>query len=79
MIIKEFYRIRVDGVNLYKIYSDKKVYIQKEGSDFCYTTVIDVENAPFVYVETDKPIPEKPVDFRIRRPAEVVSDAEQNN
>ena len=79
MIIKEFYRTRNDGVNLYKTYSDQNVYITKEGLNFYYAFAIDVENTPFVYIETDKPIPEKPVNFRMIKPAEVDDNAEQNN
>lgn len=56
MIIKEFFRTRNDGVNLYKTYSDKGLYIQKVGTNEVYDIAIDVENAPYTYVETDKPI-----------------------
>jgi hypothetical protein len=53
MIVKEFYRTRSDGVNLYKTYSDLGVFICKEGKTFKYREAIDVENANFTYVETD--------------------------
>lgn len=56
MIIKEFYVTRKDGVNLYKTYSDKNVYIQKVGTDEEYDIAIDVENAPYIYEETDRKI-----------------------
>ena len=56
MIIKEFYATRKDGMNLYKTYSDKNVYIKKQGTDEEYDTAIDVENAPYVYEETDRKI-----------------------
>ena len=56
MIIKEFYKTRKDGVNLYKSYSDKELKIQKVGTDEIYSSAIDVEGAPFEYVETDLPI-----------------------
>lgn len=56
MIIKEFYETRKDGVRLYRTYSDKGVYIHKVGTNEEYTEAIDVEGAPFVYEETDKPI-----------------------
>lgn len=58
MIVKEFYRQRQDGVNLVKTYSDLGVYINKEGTDEKYTCAIDVENANFVYIETEEKIPE---------------------
>ena len=56
MIIKEFYTTRKDGVNLYKTYSDKNVYIKKQGTDEEYDIAIDVETAPYVYEETDRKI-----------------------
>lgn len=56
MIVKEFYATRKDGVNLYKTYSDKNVYIKKQGTDEEYDTAIDVENAPYTYVETEEVI-----------------------
>ena len=56
MIVKEFYTARKDGVNLYKTYSDKNVYIKKQGTDEEYDIAIDVETAPYVYEETDRKI-----------------------
>lgn len=56
MIIKEFYATRKDGVNLYKTYSDKNVYIEKQGTDEKYDMAIDVENAPYTYEETEEVI-----------------------
>lgn len=56
MIVKEFYRTRKDGVNLYRTHSDANVMIQKVGTDEVYSEAIDVENSGFEYVETDMPI-----------------------
>lgn len=56
MIIKEFYATRKDGVNLYKTYSDKNVYIKKQGTDEKYDIAIDIENAPYTYIETEEVI-----------------------
>jgi hypothetical protein len=56
MIIKEFYMTRKDGVNLYRTYSDADVCIRKVGTEEVYAEAIDVEHAPFTYVETDKAI-----------------------
>lgn len=56
MIIKEFYEKRFDGVNLYRTYSDKEVYILQNETNTEYAEAIDVENAPYTYSETDKPI-----------------------
>lgn len=52
MVVKQFYRTREDGVNLYKSFSDEGYYIQKVGTDEVYSEAIDVENAPYVYFET---------------------------
>ena len=61
MIIKEFYKTRKDGVNLYKTYSDKELKIQKVGTDEIYSSAIDVEGAPFEYVETDLSIEKREI------------------
>ena len=56
MIIREFYMTRTDGVNLYKTYSDKGVYIKKQGTDEKYDIAIDIENADCIYEETNEKI-----------------------
>lgn len=56
MIKKDFYRARNDGVRLFKSYSDQNLYIKKIGTEEVYSEAIDVENAPYVYIETDTPI-----------------------
>lgn len=56
MVIKEFYRTREDGVNLYRNYSDSNVRIQCEQTEAIYDEAIDVENAPYTYIETDEPV-----------------------
>lgn len=54
MIIREFYMTRKDGVNLYKTSSDKNVYIIKQGTNEKYDEAIDVENANYIYEETEE-------------------------
>ncbi len=56
MIVKEFYRIREDGVNLFRTYSDNAVMIRKDETDEIYDEAIDIEGAPYTYSETDIPI-----------------------
>lgn len=56
MIVKEFYRTREDGVNLYITYSDNGFMIKKVGTDEVYEEAVDVEGAPYTYVETDEKI-----------------------
>ena len=54
MIKSELYITRSDGVNLYRIYSDKNVCISNEGN--IYEEAIDPEGANRTYTETDIPI-----------------------
>lgn len=56
MVIKEFYRVREDGVKLYKSYSNEGYFIQKVGTDEIYAEAIDVESAPYEYIETEEKI-----------------------
>ena len=56
MIVREFYLTRKDGVNLYRTYSDKDLYIKQIETGAEYAEAIDVENAPYTYAETDKKI-----------------------
>ena len=56
MIVKEYFRTREDGVNLYRTYSDADMKIRKVGTDEVYDEAIDVEGAPYTYEETDIPI-----------------------
>lgn len=71
MIVKEFYRQRKDGVNLYKTYSSEGYIIQKVGTDEKYTTAIDVENATYEYIETDEKPKERPERERTEELGEV--------
>lgn len=54
MIIKEYYLTRNDGVKLYRTYSDKHHYILQQPTNIKYSEAIDVETAPYTYVETDE-------------------------
>ena len=57
MIVKEFYRTRADGINLYRTYSDEQKMIIQNETGKTYSSAVDVENAPYTYTETDEPIP----------------------
>ena len=51
MIVREFYRTRNDGVNLYRTYSDAGfTLIRNDGVE--YDEAIDVEDAPYTYTES---------------------------
>ena len=54
MILREFYRTRNDGVNLYRTYSDEGRDIIQNETGIVYTEAIDVENAPYTYTESDE-------------------------
>ena len=58
MIIKEYYMTRKDGVNLYRTYSEQNLIILQVETGIEYDIAIDVENAPYTYIETDKKIEE---------------------
>ncbi len=53
MVIKEFYKTRNDGVDLYRSYSDTGLRIRKVGTDEVYDEAIDIADAPYTYEETD--------------------------
>lgn len=56
MIVKEFYRTREDGVNLFRTHSDNnKIIVRNDGVEF--VEAIDVENSNYIYTESDKDIP----------------------
>lgn len=56
MIVREFYRIREDGVNLYRTYSDENYKIRQIETGAIYDEAIDVENAEYTYEETEEKI-----------------------
>lgn len=56
MVVREFYRTRQDGVDLYLAHSDQNLKIRKVGTDEIYDEAVDVESAPYTYEETDIPI-----------------------
>lgn len=56
MLVREYYMTRKDGVKLYKTYSDKGNYILQKPTSIEYDVAIDIENAPYTYEETDKPL-----------------------
>jgi hypothetical protein len=54
MIVKEFFEQRLDGVNLYKTYSNEGYFIQKINTTEFYTESIDIEGSIFEYIETGR-------------------------
>ena len=53
MIIRELYKTREDGVNLYRTYSDQGFMVRQIETGILYSEPIDIEDAPFTYEETD--------------------------
>lgn len=54
MIVREFYATRRDSVDLYHTYSDAGHVTRQEQTGEEYEDAIDVINAPYTYIETDK-------------------------
>lgn len=59
MLIKEFYRTREDGVNLYRNYSDENFKIKQNETGNIYDEAIDIEGSIYTYEETNIPIEEE--------------------
>ena len=53
MVKQELYGISKDGVRLVITRSTDNKLLQKIGTDELYEEVIDVEDAPYEYIETD--------------------------
>ena len=62
MIVREFFKIRIDKVRLFRTSSDSdKTIIRNDGVE--YDEAIDVEDAPYTYTESDhtaEPMPDGP-------------------
>ena len=59
MIIKDFYKTRGDGVELYRTYSDAGYIIRKIGTEEEYEEAIDVATTDYKYEETEQKIPNR--------------------
>lgn len=58
MIVREHYKTRSDGVELWRTYSDAGYLIQQVETGAEYSEAIDIADAPYTYVETDKLTPD---------------------
>ena len=54
MIVREHYKTRTDGVDLYRTYSDAGYLIRQAETGAEYDEAIDVDGALHTYTETDK-------------------------
>lgn len=57
MIVREYYRTREDGADLFKTYSDSGYFILQNETGHKYAEAIDVEFKNYTYSETDELIP----------------------
>ena len=58
MIVREYYKTRKDGVDLYKTYSDNGLCIRQIETGEIYSEAIDVWPIVYTYEETNTPIEE---------------------
>lgn len=58
MIIREHYKTRSDGAELWRMYSDAGYLIRQVETGAEYSEAIDIADAPYTYAETDKLIPD---------------------
>ena len=56
MVKTEYFRTRSDGVHLFRTYSNEGFTLIQNETGIEYSEAVDVENAPYTYTETDKPI-----------------------
>lgn len=55
MIVREFFRTRKDGINLYRTFSDAGfTIIRNDGAE--YDEAIDVEDTSFTYTESERKV-----------------------
>ena len=58
MILKELYKIRNDGLKLYKTYSDEGYKIKQVETGIIFDEAIDLETSNYTYIETEEKIEE---------------------
>ena len=58
MVKRELFKIRNDGVKLYRTYSDENYKILQVETGDIFDEAIDIEDADFTYIETEEKIEE---------------------
>ena len=58
MIVREHYKTRADGVELYRTYSDAGYLIRQAETGAEYDEAIDIDGTPYTYTETETKITE---------------------
>lgn len=56
MIIKELFITRVDGVKLFRVYSDEGRRLVQNETGAVYDEAVDVEDAPYTYSESEESV-----------------------
>lgn len=54
MVVREEYKIRTDGVKLFRSYSNQKRKLIQKETGIVYDEAIDVEGAPYTYCESEE-------------------------
>ena len=54
MVIREYFKIREDGVKLLRSYSDENRKLIQNETGIVYSEAIDVEGAPYTYRESEE-------------------------
>ena len=63
MMVREQYKVRSDGVVLWRTYSDAGYLIRQVETGTEYSEAVDVANAPYTYAETETKIPEPDIEL----------------
>lgn len=63
MIVREWYKTREDGVELWRTYSDAGYIIRQVETGTEYAEAVDVADAPYTYAETETKIPEPDIEL----------------
>ena len=55
-IVREFFKTRADGVNLYRTYSDTGMMLLQNETGTEYSEAVDIEDAPYTYSESENSV-----------------------
>ena len=76
-IVTELFKTRNDGVNLNRTYSDLGMQILQVETGNVYSEAIDVEGAPYTYIEYEEPEVEESVDADALDPEDTNPEVEE--
>ena len=69
MLVREFYKARKDGVNLYRSYSDKNFKIKQVETNTILEEAIDPEDKNYTYEETKQLIEQEANELELKAQA----------